>query len=306
MNKPSRRRGTWKTFYEHALSPRLGTVLRPRYWVPSACLGIGVLLGSLFLDTPGPRSVSLVVVSYSSIALGFTVTAITVLTGLPEQGFLRTLASIGLHREPESESGPPSERSSAFTELVFVFVIAALGHLALTVIVLFIEFGSAILGDFIPLREVAVPVAWGVLALAVSYSLHRFFISVATLHQFLDSRRIWSLWSEYLVCEVIGTETPSTTYYRISLPTSVPAKLYGHGIDLSNWVIANTKGWRTVLPWGTHLAPGQAATVRSGTGEDVASGEGLLVEDERGESTVEFLLYNRDGVPVQRFRRLET
>jgi hypothetical protein len=300
MNSTSRPGAPWKKFFRNALRPHLRTVLQPGYWIISAGLAVVAFSASLLFEPGGPRAVSLVVISYSSIALGFTVTALTVLTGLPEQGFLRTLSTVGLYAENGSARELPSERLSAFTDLVFVFVISAVAHILLTAVVLLVEFGSALVGDMIPYRWTVVAVVWTVLAFLTSYSVHRFFLSIITLQQFLDARRIWSLWAEYLECEV-GRETSALTEFEISLPSSVHPQLHAHGIDLSNWIVASTQGHEAVLPWGTNLAPGQKVRVCLGTSEVRRTSDVIVVESASGNTAIDYFLYNREGVPVRRF-----
>jgi hypothetical protein len=149
-------------------------VLTPESFISLAVGLTFVLFGdALFSAFPKVGDLTTGLIAYMSIALGFCVAGLTISLTLPDQDFAVTLAT----KQPE-------EKTSAYSDLLFVFSWTAVVHwsalVMLFAVVLFVDSGAVLLpkGHY-PLRTWVV----AVIAAVCVYCLCQFLITLITISQ---------------------------------------------------------------------------------------------------------------------------
>jgi len=168
-------RVSWK-YFSSEVFPRSREILLCSEFVVSVLVGslIAVYGSAVLAATMTAASALSSLLTYASIAFGFSLAGLTIALTLPDQDFARQL----------SRSIPTGKRFDAYSDLLFVFSWTAITHWVLLVVVLGL---SAVVGP----EEIALPtcssgvrrILAGAAAALTCYGVLQFLVVVITLSQ---------------------------------------------------------------------------------------------------------------------------
>lgn len=166
-----------KSLYRYSIEevkPRIGDLL-------GTDLCLAVVIGCLFgiwgtcilpINVTKVSEVATALLTYSALALGFSLAGLTLVLNLPNKGLLRAMA----------DAPPPGMKHTAYSDLVFIFSWTALTHWVIVMGSLFLLLLAGSQQLWILNPSVKFRILAGVISTASAYGLFQFLTTLLTLY----------------------------------------------------------------------------------------------------------------------------